>query len=33
VDLTSAERTHLELSSELLKVAVHVDAKPALEAK
>jgi len=33
VNLTAAERTHLELSSELLKVAVRVDAKPALEAK
>jgi hypothetical protein len=33
VNLTSAERTHVELSSELLKVAVHVDARPALEAK
>jgi YfiR/HmsC-like len=33
VNLALAERTRLELSSELLKVAVRVDAKPALEAK
>jgi hypothetical protein len=33
VNLTAAEQPHLELSSELLKVATHVDAKPAGEAK
>jgi len=33
VNLTAAERPRLELSSELLKVATRVDAKPAGEAK
>jgi hypothetical protein len=33
VNLTAASQTGLELSSELLKVAVRVDAKPAPEAK
>ncbi len=33
VNLNAASQTGLELSSELLKVAVHVDLKPAQEAK
>ena len=33
VNLTQTEQSSLSLSSELLKVAVRVDAKPAMEAK